>query len=120
LKIKKAALEFILGVSKEMYPNEFGGMLRGRGELIEEVLVIPSTTYGETFVSTRMDMIPFDKSIIGSVHSHPAQSFQPSDADLDFFRRTGKVHLIAKKPYKSILDVAAYDGAGNRISLELG
>jgi proteasome lid subunit RPN8/RPN11 len=120
LKIKKTALEFILGVSKEVYPNEFGGMLRGRGDTIEEVMVIPATTYGETFVTTRMDMVPFDKSIIGSVHSHPVESFRPSGADLESFRKTGRIHLIVKKPYKSIQDIAAYDAAGNRIKLEIG
>lgn len=119
MKIKKEALEFILGVSGRFYPDEFGGMLRGRGDVIEEVLVIPASTYGDGFVSTRLDMVPIDHSIIGSVHSHPVGDFRPSDADLRFFGKTGFVHLIAKKPYRSLRDVAAYDRAGNRIGLEV-
>ena len=118
VKIKSAALEFILGVSRKFHPHEFGGMLRGKGGVIEEVLVIPATTYGEDFVSTRLDMVPIDRSIIGSVHSHPAPDFRPSDADIAFFGRTGSVHLIVKSPYKGIRDVAAYDGKGKRIDLE--
>lgn len=118
MKIKSVALEFILGVSKRFHPDEFGGMLRGRGDIIEEVLIIPATLYGEDSVTTRMDMVPIDHSIIGSVHSHPVASFRPSRADLEFFRKTGYVHLIVKSPYRDVRDVAAYDREGNRIGLE--
>lgn len=119
MKIRKTALEFILGVSKKIHPNEFGGMLRIKGDVIEEVMVIPATTYGEDFVTTRIDMIPFDKSIAGSVHSHPSRSYKPSEEDLIFFSKTGKVHLITRYPYKGIEDVAAYDSTGNKIKLEV-
>ena len=118
MKIKKEALEFILGVSKRFYPDEFGGLLRGAGDLIEEVLVIPASTYGKDFVTTRFDMVPIDHSIIGSVHSHPAYGFLPSKADLEFFRKIGFVHLIARKPYCGVEDIAAYDREGTRIHLE--
>ncbi len=117
MKIKKEALLFILGVSRKYYPDEFGGMLRGKNDVIEEVLVIPASTYGNGFVTTRMDMIPLDRSIIGSVHSHPGPDFRPSNADLAFFERTGPVHLIARAPYKDIDDVATYDRSGKRIRL---
>jgi proteasome lid subunit RPN8/RPN11 len=119
VKIKPVALDFILGVSKKFYPEEFGGMLRGRGDMIEEVLVIPGTLYGEDSVTTQMNMVPIDHSIIGSVHSHPAASFRPSGADLEFFRKTGYVHLIVRSPYRGIGDVAAYDREGKRIDLQL-
>ena len=117
MKIKSDTLGFILGVSKKFHPHEFGGLLRGKGDLIEEVLMIPATTYGEDFVTTRLDMVPIDRSIIGSVHSHPAPDFRPSDADIAFFGRTGSVHLIVRSPYRGVADVAAYDGKGNRINL---
>ena len=65
-----------------------------------------------------MHMKPMDASIIGSAHSHPSGSYRPSDQDLQFFSRYGVVHLIARYPYKSIDDVAAYDGGGQRIPLE--
>ena len=119
MKIKEEALAFILGVSRKYYPSEFGGMLRGRNDVIEEILVIPATTYGDGFVETRMDMIPIDHSIIGSVHSHPGPNFRPSAADLKFFEKTGPVHLIARSPYETIADIAAYDRSGKRISLSV-
>jgi proteasome lid subunit RPN8/RPN11 len=119
MKIKEEALAFILGVSKKYHPSEFGGMLRGKNDVIEEVLVIPATTYGDGFVDTRMDMIPIDRSIIGSVHSHPGRDYRPSGADLEFFKKTGPVHLIARTPYGGLDDVAAYDRSGKRIRLSV-
>ena len=119
MKIKKEAMLFILGVSRKYYPDEFGGMLRGKNDVIEEVLVIPASTYGDGFVETRMDMIPIDHSIIGSVHSHPGRNYKPSNADLAFFKKTGAVHLIARAPYEGIDDLAAYDRSGKRIMLSL-
>lgn len=117
--IKKDALDFILGVSGEVYPNEFGAMLRAEKDIITEVLIIPGTTFGDSFTSTPMDMIPIDSSIIGSVHSHPSRSFSPSDEDVNFFGHTGKIHLIARYPYRDINDVAAYDFKGGRVPLSV-
>jgi proteasome lid subunit RPN8/RPN11 len=117
--IKKDTADFILGVSGNVYPNEFGGMLRAEKDVITEVLIIPGTTFGDSFTSTPLYMIPIDSSIIGSVHSHPGSSFSPSREDIIFFGSTGKIHLIARYPYKSINDIAAYDRNGERIPLEI-
>ncbi len=118
MRIKKNTLEFILGVSRKIYPNEFAGLLRGNPDLITEVLVIPASTWGKGFAITRFDMIPIDHSIIGSVHSHP-NNFKPSDTDLRYFKRIGFAHLIVKFPYQSIDDIAAYDRYGEKIELEV-
>ncbi|RLI89642.1 MAG: hypothetical protein DRO62_01160 [Candidatus Altiarchaeales archaeon] len=115
--IKRNVLEFILGVSRKTYPKEFTGLLRGGPEIIEEVLLIPGSLFGENFATIRLDMKSIDPSIIGSVHSHPGNSFTPSKADLRFFNKTGFVHLILKYPYKGIRDVAAYDNMGYRVEL---
>ncbi len=117
--IKRDALEFILGVSREVYPKEFSALLRGTKETIGEVLIIPGTVFGNRFASTPLYRKPIDYSIIGSVHSHPSSSFKPSGADIRFFSKTGFVHLILRKPYRSIEDVAAYDKQGNRIELSI-
>ncbi|MFC2154627.1 Mov34/MPN/PAD-1 family protein [Candidatus Altiarchaeota archaeon] len=117
--IKREALELILGVSRELYPREFTGQLRAEGEIITEVLVIPASTFGEGFAQTRRDMIPIDKSIIGSVHSHPGPSYSPSQADLKYFRKMGEIHLIVRHPFKEINDIAAYDSEGRGVSLEV-
>ena len=117
--IKTAALEFILGVSRKTYPREFTALLRGGEEVIEEVLLIPGTLFGENFATIRLDMKPLDPTIIGSVHSHPGTSFRPSEADLNFFGKAGFIHLVVKYPYRSIADVAAYDISGSRLEFEV-
>jgi len=119
LKIKESALKFALIASKKLYPREFSGLLRGRENLIEEILVMPGTIYGKNFSMQRMDMKPIDSSIIGSVHSHPGRNFYPSNEDLNFFRKFGFIHLILAYPYESIRNVKAYDKFGNEIKLEI-
>lgn len=119
IEIKKTALDFILKASRRIYPNEFTALLRGGGNVIEEVLLIPGTLFGENFATIRLDMKPIDSTIIGSVHSHPSKSYKPSDADLRFFSKFGYLHLVVKYPYKSIQDIAVYDLAGNRIGVKV-
>ncbi|MFH0859696.1 MAG: Mov34/MPN/PAD-1 family protein [Candidatus Altiarchaeota archaeon] len=118
-RIKSNALEFILGVSRSLHPREFTGQLRGEGDLITETLVIPASTFGNGFATTRFDMIPLDKSIIGSIHSHPSNTYRPSEADFRYFERGGSIHLIVRYPYNGLGDVAAYTSSGERISLEV-
>lgn len=117
--IRREALEFILGVSGELYPREFVGMLRAEGDLITEILVIPASIYGEGFAHTKSYMVPLDRSIIGSVHSHPGSSYSPSKRDLIFFGKHGRVHLIARHPYSGLVDVACYLNDGTRLTLVL-
>ena len=117
--IKRDVLEFILGVSREVYPKEFSALLRGTEDAIGEVLIIPGTVFGNRFATTPLYRAPIDYSIIGSVHSHPARNFAPSRADIRFFGKTGFVHLILRQPYRNIEDVAAYDKQGNRIELDV-
>jgi hypothetical protein len=37
---------------------------------------------------------------------------------MNFFGKTGFIHLIVKYPYKTIADIAAYDLAGGMLDLE--
>jgi proteasome lid subunit RPN8/RPN11 len=119
MKIKSSALQFALGVSRKIFPNEFSGLLRGDEKLIEEILVIPGTIFGENFSMQRRDLAPIDSTIIGTIHSHPGENFKPSRADMSFFKKLGFVHLIICYPYKSLRDVYAYDREGKRIELEV-
>lgn len=116
--IKREALEFLLGASRSLYPREFIGFLRAKGNVITEVIVLPGSVYGEGFALSSDHMAPLDNSIIGSVHSHPASSNKPSKGDLHFFGKKGGVNLIAKYPYESINDVAAYDNHGRKVELK--
>jgi len=44
-------------------------------------------------------MMPLDTHVAGSAHSHPNGVLSPSQADLSFFPRTGRYHLIVGYPY---------------------
>lgn len=117
--IKKVALDFILGVSSELYPREFGGLIRVEDGVITESLVLPDSIWGEGFAQINPFMMPVDDTVGGSVHSHPGPSFQPSTQDLLHFSKTGETHLIAKYPYRDLNDIACYNRSGERISLEV-
>ncbi len=116
--ITRDALDFILGAARNNYPLEFAGLIRAEGSTITEVLVIPGTRWNETSATFLMNMIPTDVSIVGSVHSHPGPAI-PSKADLEFFSKFGKIHLIAGYPYTfETLRAFLPDGSQTRIMLK--
>jgi len=120
-KIKKKCIDLILESSKSTYPNEFGGLLRideNKKDTIIELVILPGTISGESHAIFKFHMLPIDFSIVGSVHSHPGPSAKPSDADLQLFRKTGKVHIIVAAPY-DFSSWRAYDYNGNEIKVEV-
>ncbi len=116
-KIREACMELILGASRELYPREFIGLLRGDKDLISEVLVIPRSLYGEGFAQIRWNHVPIDNTIIGSVHSHPSENNRPSKTDINYFKKTGDIHLIIKQPARGIEDIACYNRDGNYLPI---
>ena len=120
-KIKRKCLDLIFECAKSSYPNEFGGLLRvdlEKKDTIIELVILPGTISGDAHAIFRMHMLPIDFSIVGTVHSHPSYSNQPSDADIQFFKKSGKVHIISAKPF-DINSWMAYDFNGNQIDLEV-
>ena len=75
-------------------------LLRERDGFIDEVNMLPGTVVREDSASLFYDMMPLDTHVAGSAHSHPRGAISPSDADLRFFPRTGKYHLIIGYPYR--------------------
>jgi len=116
--IKKKALQMILESAKSSYPNEFGALLRAEEGEISELILLPGTISGNSQAIFQLYMRPIDFSIVGSAHSHPSGNYRPSEADLDFFRRTGSVHVIVGYPY-TMRTWAAYNVLGERIELEV-
>ncbi len=116
MKITQQAVDFILESAKGAYPREFVGLLRARGGIITEVLIIPGSKFEINRSSIFQNMVPIDPSIVGSVHSHPGPPI-PSRADLNFFEK-GKINIIAGYPY-TFESLAAYNADGTPAKLEI-
>jgi len=118
VKIKSGTLEAIALAAQNVYPDEFIALLGSRKKgIIDEFVVLPAT-FGESFSSLRMDLLPFDKSIVGSVHSHPSRSARPSQGDLLAFPAMGEIHLIIAYPF-SLGSARAFDAKGKELVLEV-
>jgi proteasome lid subunit RPN8/RPN11 len=98
--VKHSIMDAITSASKNVFPNEFIGMLAGNKEtqIIEELVIVPAT-FGKSFSSIRLDLLPFDSSMLGSVHSHPSGIIAPSKGDLLAFPRMGFLHMIIGIPF---------------------
>ncbi len=113
--IARETLEFILGVSKSTYPNEFAGLLQTTDNVITEVVILPGTESSDRNAVIKLFMMP-NISSVGSVHSHPGHNISPSQADLIMFGKTGNCHIIVGMPYDGT-NWACYDADGNVIDL---
>ncbi|MCL1984362.1 MAG: Mov34/MPN/PAD-1 family protein [Methanomassiliicoccaceae archaeon] len=104
--------------ARSCYPQEFLCLTRQNDGVIDEMLLIPGTVYGDSHSFLSMWMSPVDFSISGTMHSHPGHSNRPSDADLDFFGSWGGVHIITCQPYDRS-SWKAYDSNGRVLQLEM-
>ena len=98
-RIDREALNFILGASRSTHPREFIGVLRAKGDVITEVLLLPGTISSDRSAVLRLHMLPIDPSVCGTVHSHPTPNASPSQQDAALFSKFGRVHIITAHPY---------------------
>jgi proteasome lid subunit RPN8/RPN11 len=98
--IRQDLLTLLLEMGRENHPNEFVALIREREGIIDEVNLLPGTIAGEDSASLFYDMMPLDTHLAGSAHSHPNGVLRPSSADINFFPRTGRYHLIIGYPYR--------------------
>ncbi|MEF8878798.1 MAG: Mov34/MPN/PAD-1 family protein [Candidatus Thermoplasmatota archaeon] len=120
-KITRRCLNLILENSKDSYPNEFGAMLRvdeKNKNIITELVMLPGTLSGSSHAIFKMHMKPIDFSLVGTVHSHPSSSNHPSRADVEFFRKHGKIHIIAAYPFNK-QSWQSYDYNGTPVEIEV-
>lgn len=118
MKIRKQLLEDLLQACRNTFPNEFFALLGTKSdpETIEEFVVVP-TVFGRRHSIVRADLVPFDKKIVGTIHSHPSKNNHPSSGDLDAFQDLGKIHLIAAIPF-ALKSTRAFNSDGKEIMLE--
>ncbi|MGB7788347.1 Mov34/MPN/PAD-1 family protein [Methanoregula sp.] len=98
--IRQSLLSLLLEMGQESHPNEFVGLIREQDGIMEEFNLLPGTIGRENSASLLYDMMPLDTHLAGSAHSHPNGVLRPSDADVRFFPRTGRYHLIIGFPYR--------------------
>jgi len=116
ITIKRTLIDGILAYSRDTHPKEILLLLRGakdNGFQINEFVIPPSAIRGLGFSTFKPDRIPFDLSILGTVHSHPSGELSPSTHDLNHFY--GRIMMIVAYPYSSIEDIAIYDGRGRAV-----
>jgi proteasome lid subunit RPN8/RPN11 len=97
--IRQDLLSLLLQMGRDAHPNEFVALLMEQDGVIDEVTLLPGTVSGEDSASLLYDMMPLSTHIAGSCHSHPNGVLQPSGADIRFFPRTGRFHVIIGYPY---------------------
>ena len=120
-KIRRKCLDLIFECAKSNFPNEFGGLLRVDDDIknvISELVILPGTISGDSHAIFKLHMLPIDFSIVGTVHSHPSPSANPSDADLHLFRKHGRIHIIAANPFNKD-SWEAYDHNGKEIEIKV-
>ncbi|MBI4053610.1 MAG: Mov34/MPN/PAD-1 family protein [Candidatus Diapherotrites archaeon] len=117
--VKKMVVESIIVAARNVYPNEFIALLGGDREkkIVDEIVVLPAV-FGEMHSIIRSDLMPFDKRILGSVHSHPSEYAVPSDADLQAFGHFGEINIIIAFPY-TLDSMKAFDQKGKKITIEV-
>ncbi|MBP2146892.1 proteasome lid subunit RPN8/RPN11 [Methanofollis sp. W23] len=111
-------LDLLLRLGMENHPNEFAAILKETDGVITELNLVPGTTSNEESASIFLDMLPLDTHTAGSAHSHPNGVLLPSDADLGFFPRTGRYHLIIGWPYGPD-DWQCFTASGQSYDLEV-
>ena len=79
--IARKTLRMILEASRDMYPREFGAILRAEEGTITELILVPGTVSGKRHAIFQLHTLPADFSVVGTVHSHPSGVYEPSDED---------------------------------------
>ncbi len=116
--IKRETIEMILEASRDVYPNEFGAILRAEEGVITEIMLLPGTLSGSRSAIFQLHMLPIDFTVVGTVHSHPSGSISPSGADVALFQKFGYIHIITGVPFNEG-SWRAFDLYGEPVDLEV-
>jgi len=117
IKISKSLLKLILAAAKDIYPDEFVAFLSGRKNFVNEIIVLPFTSSGFGAI-LQAGVMPIGIRILGTVHSHPTESLEPSEQDLEVFSRFGRIHIIVAYPFDEY-SWKCYDKDGRVLEVEV-
>lgn len=121
MRIKGVSVDFIDGLNecaKSTYPDEFICLHRHHDGIIDEMILLPGTIYGDShsIIMEWMDIVDYSRT--GSAHSHPGFSAEASDDDYDVFRHMGGIHFITCQPYDRH-SWRVYNSSGEEITLPM-
>jgi proteasome lid subunit RPN8/RPN11 len=115
--IESDVVKSILVYAQGIHPREgillLRGRIKGNSIMINDLWIPPQAVHGAGFSSFPIYRLPFDRSIIGTVHSHPSGSINPSTVDLNHFY--GGIMAITCFPYASEKHIAFYNREGEQI-----
>ncbi|MCP8318585.1 MAG: Mov34/MPN/PAD-1 family protein [Candidatus Methylarchaceae archaeon HK01B] len=118
---KASVIDSLLSYAQTSYPDEGILLLRGKvhkyGIEVENVILPPFAIHGRGFSSFPLHTLPLDLSILGTAHSHPSGTLQPSVGDLNNFY--GRIMIIIAYPYKSEDDIGVFDREGNMVKFSI-
>jgi len=119
--LKRSVIESLLGYAGSLHPKESILLLRGRvskGEVfVDDTVIPPLATHGESFSAFPLHMLPIDLSIVGVAHSHPSGILTPSINDLNQFY--GRIMVIVAFPYHSEHNIAVFDREGKTLRFKV-
>jgi len=115
-KIKQSVLLNAILAANNFLPEEFVCLLGGdkKKNEVSEIVFVPSET-SEDSASINTLSIPFDETIVGSLHSHPFTSGTASEEDKRFFGKYS-LNIILGHPY-TIENAQFFDEKGNRTQI---
>jgi len=85
--VRRGVLELAREAARDSFPQEFGALLRVKGDTITELVLLPGTIQGDAHAIFQFQMMPVDRTLNGTLHSHPDPHPYPSDADFACSRR---------------------------------
>lgn len=97
--IRRPVLQMAAEAAKASYPQEFASGMRVEKGVVTELVFIPGTVQGDRHALMPFYQLPVDRSIKGTLHSHPSPHPYPSDADFELFEKHGTIHIIYGNPY---------------------
>ena len=119
--IERTVVDSILSYALMLYPREAILLLKGKVDkhkiLINDTLIPPFATHGNSFSTFPLHMLPMDFSVVGVAHSHPSGALHPSMTDLNTFY--GRIMVITAYPYQSEENIAIFDREGKSLKYEV-
>ena len=115
-------LDMIFESARRLYPKETILLLRGKKKKkdsveVTELVVPPLASYGHSFASMPLHMLPIDFSIVGTVHSHPSGNVNPSMHDFNHF--FGSILMIVGFPFVNESNISVYNSHGEKLILHI-